>query len=87
MSWLLAIKVFCAVAALGLALLKVISYLKGRKDAERKILLKSAEEVADASQRVAAEVRRTAHEVESFGPDTPVDRANKLLSGEGHDGT
>lgn len=57
-------------------------YGKGRKDERRDILLRSAEEAAEASKKIAAEARRNHAEVETLGPDTPVAVGNKLLSGD-----
>jgi hypothetical protein len=76
-----ALQIIGACAAIILGLLKFWFWWRGKRDAQKNELLKSAEKVAEASLRVEQEARRTYEKVESVGADTPVADGNKLLSG------
>ena len=82
MSWTVILEIIGAIAAVGLAIYKAWAYYRGKRDAEHTAMMKSAEEYADSTRRVLDEARKTAYDVESVGPDTPVAVGNELLSGQ-----
>lgn len=81
MTWATVFQIALALSALFTACFKLYTYLKGRKDMERQIMMKSAEECAKASQKIAEAARKAANETAKYGPDTRVSDGNKLLSG------